>query len=93
MRVVASHEARELIAERGGRLYVSIRVARCCGATRTLRTATEQPEGAFRVVGDAGDFEVLVPQALGRLPDELHVAVAGRRRRIEAYWDGCAWVV
>lgn len=93
MRVVASDEARRLIAERGGRLFVSVRAARCCGGARTLRTSTEPPGGVFRAVGSAGDFEVFVPQALGRLPEELHVAVAGRRRRIEAYWDGCAWVV
>ncbi len=92
MRVVASDEARELIAERGGRLYVSIRAARCCGGARTLTATTDVavPDAYRRVGGDG--FDVLVPRVLSRLPDELHVEL-GRRRRLEAYWNGCAWVV
>jgi hypothetical protein len=36
---------------------------------------------------------VLFPEATARLPDELHVEAHGRRRRVEVYWDGCAYVI
>ena len=93
MRIVASDEARDLIAARGGRLFVTVRAARCCGGARTLRAATEPPAREFRRAGGDDGVEVFVPQALERLPEELHVALVGRRRRLEAYWDGCAWIV
>ena len=93
MRVTATPEAADLVRERGGRLYVWPRTGRCCRSVTWLETATE-PEGgrAFRLAY-ADDFELYVPRHLGRLPDELEVDVRGRRRRrIEAYWNGCAWV-
>ena len=38
-------------------------------------------------------FELYVALG-GHGPKELHVDARGRRRkRVEAYWDGCAWVV
>jgi len=95
MRIVASDDARELIAERGGRLYVSVKSQGCCRPVQTLSTATEvaKPD-TFRSLGSDAGFELLVPQNLAKLPDELVVEAHGRRsRRIAAYWDGCAWVV
>ena len=93
MQVVASEEVRELVAERGGRLYVSVRAARCCGGGRTLRATTEveRPE-AYRVAGRDKGLEVLVPRVLAQLPEELHVVVRRFPRRVEAYWNGCAYV-
>jgi len=41
MRIIASDDARELIAERGGRLYVSVKRGRCCGGLQTLDVTTE----------------------------------------------------
>jgi hypothetical protein len=38
-------------------------------------------------------FELFVPVTLRRLPDELHVEARRFPRRIEAYWNGCAWIV
>ncbi len=94
MRVVASDDARELIGRCGGRLYVSIKSQRCCHPVQTLATATavSDPE-RFRSLGDEAGFEVLVPEALAKLPDELVVETRRFPRRIEAFWDGCAWVV
>ena len=94
MRVVASEEARGLIAERGGRLYVSVRTGRCCRAVRTLVARTDVAHAAeYRPAGGAAGFELFLPRALARLPEELHVEVRRYPSRIEAYWNGCAWVV
>ena len=92
--LVVSDAARELIKERGGRLYVRMKKARCCGAVTTLVSSTEPPAGVefCRIQGDS-NFEVFLPAHLGRLPDELHVEARRFPRRIEAYWNGCAWVV
>ena len=95
MRIVASTEALELAAERGGRLYVWTRARRCChGAVTWLEAAHEPPAGvAFECVDDGGDIQVFMPRDLVRRPDELHLEARGRRRRrIEAYWDGCVFV-
>ena len=93
MRVVATDEARALIAERGGRLYISVRKARCCGGLQTLATATDVGDtAAYRSAAVDGEIEVLVPKRLARMPDRLDLEVRRRPRRIEAYWNGCAWI-
>lgn len=93
MQVVASRPATELIQEAGGRLYVWLKRGRCCGNPTTLATATAPPPGKeFRLV-DRADFEVYLPSSLMRVPDELHVELRRFPRRVEAYWNGCAWVV
>jgi hypothetical protein len=94
MRIVASASAEQLLEESGGRLYVWPKRARCCGGLTTLACSSRLPVGrAFRHAGATGRVEVLVPVDLARLPDELHLEVRGFRRRVEAYWNGCAWVV
>jgi hypothetical protein len=93
MRLVLSQPAAELIAERGGRLYVWPTRSRCCGSVPRLASASAPPDGReFRRVNAQGGCEVFLPRALGRLPDELHVELKRYPRRIESYWDGCAWV-
>jgi hypothetical protein len=93
MEVVASAPARELIDEQGGRLYVWVRKARCCGGMRTLSTAREPRAGVeFRRVADERRFELFLPAHLTPLPDELHLDVRPRSRSVEAYWNGCAWI-
>jgi len=95
VRIVASPEAVELAAERGGRVYVWTQARRCChGTTTWLEVAHEPPAGIpFECVAD-GEPAVFLPRDLGRRPDELHLEARGRRRRrVEAYWDGCAFVV
>ncbi len=94
MRVVASEPAARLIEESGGRLYVWPSRPRCCGAVTLLRTSSTPPTGAqFRLAASTGRFELLVPSGLARLPEELHLEVRRFPRRVEAYWNGCAWVV
>jgi hypothetical protein len=91
VRVVASEPAQRLIAEHGGRLYVRLKRRGCCGGVTRLVTASEPAAGVeFRRVDGTHGFELFLPAHLGRLPDELHVDLV--RRRVEAFWDGCAWV-
>jgi len=91
--IVASDEARKYVAERGGRLYVWLSTSACCHPVPRLDSATEpKTDREFRRVAE-DDFEVWAPLN-ARLPNELHVEVHRfPRRRVEAYWDGCAWVV
>jgi len=92
MRVVATPEVGELVRERGGRLFVWADHQRCCGGGVTfLSTASERPEGhAFHVIGADG-FDLFFDS--GRSPpSELQLEVRGRRRkRVEAYWNGCVF--
>jgi hypothetical protein len=93
VRVVASEPAAELIEERGGRLFVWLKTDRCCGAGVRLVSASEPPRGrTFRRVEGCERFELYLPERLGRTPSELHLEVRRFPRRVEAYWNGCAWV-
>ncbi len=92
MRVVASEEAVELIRARGGSLYVSVRSTRCCGGRHlSLGASTEPQPGREFVRVPAPGLELYLQADFGRLPDELHVTA--RRGRVQAFWDGCAWIV
>jgi hypothetical protein len=93
MRLVVSDPAADLIEKRGGHLYVWPKKGRCCGAVTTLATSTELPGSRdFRRVAATKQFELFLPARLARLPDELQLEVRRFPRRVEAYWDGCAWV-
>ena len=48
---------------------------------------------SFRRVDGGQAFELYVPERLTSLPDELVLDVRRFPRRVEAYWNGCAWVV
>ena len=93
MRLEASPEAVRLVQERGGKLYVWAKRARCCGGPLVfLETSAEPGEREFRRVPAEG-FELYLERGLG-VPEELVVEAKGRRRRhVHAYWDGCAYVV
>lgn len=93
MRVEASPEAVQLVAEQGGKLYVWAKRARCChGSITYLETSSEPGERPFRRV-DAEGIELYLDARLGK-PDELVIETSGRRRKhVHAYWNGCAYVV
>jgi hypothetical protein len=94
MRVVASQPAVDLITERGARLYVWLARSRCCGAVTRLAASPTPPDGReFRRSGATDLFELYLPAGLDREPAELHVETRRFPRRIEAYWNGCGWVV
>ena len=93
MQVVASDEARALVAARGGRLYVSVKTARCCGRLKTLEARSEAKDGADYVSAAVDDgLEIFMPRNLVR-PDQLDLEARRFPRRVEAYWNGCAWIV
>jgi len=94
VRLVISREALDFVRERGGSLYVSPRSRRCChGALTWLEASTEPDERVDFRRADADELELYLPATLGRSPDELHLELRGRRRkRVEAYWNGCAFV-
>jgi hypothetical protein len=94
MRVLASDAAEELIAEQGGRLYVWPKKARCCnGLTTLVSSFGPPPKKDFRRADASARFELYLPAGLAPLPDELHVEAHRFPRRVESYWNGCAWVV
>jgi hypothetical protein len=96
MRVLASAAAAERVREGGGRLWVWAESHRCCsGDTTLLSTSLEEPRrgGRFAVVPAEG-FELHFDPGRLAPPDELHVELGGwRRRRVRAYWNGCAFAI
>ena len=94
MKVLATAEARSHIRERGGLLFVwVVRGGAVRGALRLLRVSTEPPPDAleWQRVETRGFLVFLAPGL--RAPRELHVEVRGIvRRRVEAFWNGCAFV-
>jgi hypothetical protein len=88
-------EVRSYVRERGGLLFVRARrFGSVLGGLTLLETSTEPPPDALewrRIV--VRDMLVFVPRAM-RLPDRLQLRLRGRlRRRVEALWNGCAYVV
>jgi hypothetical protein len=95
MRIKATPEARSWIKEQGGLLFVRLsKVVSARGAMRRLLATTDVPANPF----DYQRFEtkgfVLFLQPGVPPPREMHVEVVGRmRRRIAAFWNGCAFVM
>ncbi|MGB7806038.1 MAG: hypothetical protein WBM72_10585 [Actinomycetota bacterium] len=95
MRIESTPEVRSYVRERGGLLFVRAKRfgSALCGVT-LLEATTEPPPDAldWRRIETHG-FLVFVPRAM-RLPKALELRVRGRiRRRIDALWDGCAYVI
>jgi hypothetical protein len=94
MQVVVSNSAAGLIEERGRRVYVWLKQGRCCGGVTTLGTSTEPPRRKTFVRLEAEtQFELYLDERIPRLPDALHLDLRRFPRRVEAYWNGCAWVL
>jgi hypothetical protein len=95
MRVLATAEVRSYVGDHGGMLFVWVKARKPIrGALRFLLTSTEPPDNALewqRV--ETKGFLVFLPPGL-RPPHELHLVVRGLlRRRVEAFWEGCAFVM
>jgi hypothetical protein len=96
MNVLTTTSAAEFVRAHGGHLYVWAGSSVCCGGTRFIEASTEPPADLdrFVTVPSAG-FELFV-RAAGpdELPDELQIDLGGiRRRRVRAYWNGCAYLL
>lgn len=93
MRVIASEHVAALINARGGRLYVWPQAIRCCGGG-ILRASTRPGKRIEFARSDAAsEFELYMPAQIARPPEELHLDVRRFPRRVEAYWNGCAWII
>lgn len=95
MKIVATPQARSLIRENGGMLFVRLSpVASVRGAMRSLLTSTDVPDDAFEYQRfETRGFLVFLQPGV-RPPRELHVDIVGRiRRRLRAFWNGCAYVM
>jgi hypothetical protein len=79
----------------GNRLYVWADGQACCGGTRFIKWATEPPDDAERfALMKRAELNLFVRPAGDRLPEELRVGLkGGRRPRVEASWNGCAYLV
>lgn len=94
VRVVVSERAAGRIAEQGGRLYVWPHTFRCCGGGTLLESSPRPRAGTvFRRVLAEERFELYLPESLGREADELQIDTSRFRGRVEAFWNGCAWVL
>lgn len=92
--MVVSAEAREFVDARGGTVFVRPHRHRCCSGPLTLLdVTTERPTdpSAFVAVGDdRPSVHYQGDPATG--PQVLTIELAGIvRRRLVAYWDGCAY--
>jgi len=95
MKIEVTPGAGAFVRDHGGRLYVWASGVACCGGTRFIEASTDTPRDAARFVPmDATGIELLVRPANAQLPDELRIDVRGwRRPRVEASWNGCAYLV
>jgi hypothetical protein len=95
MDVRSTAEVAALVRERGGRLFVWPDRLRCCQGATYLRAASDPPPGrAFEPVEGSHGFELWFDPGGLVSPDALHLDVRGwRTKRVEAYWNGCVFVV
>ena len=93
MRVKASSGAIELVQATGGKLFVRAKRARCCyGSITLLETSSEPGDRSFRRVQASG-IELYLEDGL-RDPEVLELDIGGLgRKRVRAYWNGCAYLV
>jgi hypothetical protein len=88
--------AADFIERRGGKLYVWPLHHRCCGGLLTLlaSSVTTPPTGKKFHRLPADGFDVYLDISFRDMPSELHVKLKGlRRKRIDVYWNGCAFLV
>lgn len=93
--LVVPDEVRDFVAEHGGRLFVWIWVPRGLFFTPCmLETALKPPRKldlSFRRV-DVGGFDLYLEGTQRIWPRTMEFALR-RGRRVEAYWNGMAWIV
>lgn len=96
MRIVASDQVRRFVQDHGGRLYVWTTSHRCCSSRLTLLDADTRPPRGWTQDSDridAGGFDLFLETGAHGLPRDLVLELRGRRRKISASWDGCAFII
>jgi len=95
MQVEASDDVRNLIGERGGRLYLWVTChGYCFGGISLLEADTQRPRDEtrhFRRVRING-LELYLDAARRLWPQKLVLELRGHRHRVRAYWNDQAWV-
>jgi hypothetical protein len=83
-----SNEAFELV--RGGEIFVWPIPIKLVAGAFALEASTEPPPGEVREFArfSGPEFDVLLDDEDVGIPDEIHIAVAGRSRLLRAYWNG-----
>jgi hypothetical protein len=94
MQIEATSDAMKLIRARGGMLFVWIEAG--MRGMRYLRTSMEPPEDAldWERIDSGNGFLVFTPPWM-RKPKNMQLEVRGflTKLRINAFWNGCAFVV
>jgi hypothetical protein len=83
------------VREHGGRLYVWKVVHRCCtGGLALLESAVEPPARPLSRFTrlEADGFELWL-DAGSRLPETLVLELSRGKRKVRAFWDGCAFML
>ena len=95
MLVVSKPGVADIVRESGGRIYVWIDSHRCCsGNVIYLKTGSSPEPGRRFARFDTEEFELWFDPGARPAPDELHLDVKGfRKKRAEAYWNGCVFAV
>jgi hypothetical protein len=91
VRVLADPAVIEFIQQRGGMVFIRPYRTSWCAPIVDLEATTRPPPHALDYGRERGEglLQFFHP-SIRRRPEELHVAVKGRRRpRVRVYWDGC----
>jgi hypothetical protein len=92
--ITAPDDVREFVAAHGGRLFVWISVHRGVPCTLCLLEASLRPPARrdfdFRRIRAPG-FDVYLESRQRIWPKKMDFALR-RHRRVEAYWNGLAWI-
>jgi hypothetical protein len=92
--IVAPDEVRDFVKAHGGRVFVWVRTPRGpfitpCYLEASLE-APRSPDLSFRRLRTPG-FDLYLEATQRVWPRTLELALR-RRRRVEAYWNGMAWI-
>ena len=94
--VLSSPGVTDAVRSGGGSLYVWTDPHRCCsGGVTFLKTGARAEAGRDFRAFPADGFDLFFDPGAMDPPDELHLEVKGhgRRRRVEAYWNGCVYAL
>lgn len=91
--MIADEDVVAAVEQAGGRLFVWVDPRHCCGGAMTfLETGMAPARDRQFQRYEAPGFELWFDPGILGPPSELHLEMKGRRKkRVAAYWDGCAF--